>query len=590
MTMWREDLDSNTTPFRFFLFVSRPYRVQMIIALSAAALGALLSTSTSYVFKLIVNAATNFVVSGSGNDLWNAVLVYVALTVAAQISWRISGFVGMRWSTGVRATSRYALSSYITLHSHQYFSNRFAGSLLSKIANAATSIKSLTDQLMWSFTYSLVSLITSFCFIFAANHTLALIFLGWVGLVAPLNIYLARHRVPLSAAAQNSETVLGGATVDMLTNMSAVEEYASRTFELERLKSFIINRRSTGLRNWIYGEWILVLNGVLQTVFIGGLLITSTILLTAGKISPGDIALVLTVVIIAEDILRLIGQELNNFADNWGQISESLDEILISHDVVDTNVAEAFSALPALVELKNATFNYDGIVVFNNLSLVIPPGQKVGLVGRSGAGKSTLVKLILRHYDLQGGQILIGDVDIAKVSKNSLRDHIAVVPQEPMLFHRTLRENIAYGKHDATEAEIIAAATQAEAHEFIMQLPQGYDSLVGERGVKLSGGQRQRVAIARAMLKNAPLLLLDEATSALDSESEVAVQKALLNLMHNRTVIAIAHRLSTLRAMDRIIVMEQGNIIEDGTHEELLERSGLYASLWSHQAKGFLEE
>ena len=226
--------------------------------------------------------------------------------------------------------------------------------------------------------------------------------------------------------------------------------------------------------------------------------------------------------------------------------------------------------------------------VFRDFDLHIAAGQRVGLVGHSGAGKTTFVSLLLRQYDLGAGAIEIDGQNIAKVTQDSLRENIAVVPQEPLLFHRSIRENIAYGNPEASEEEIMAAAKQAQAHDFIMTLPDGYDTLVGERGVKLSGGQKQRVAIARAMLKDAPILVLDEATSALDSESEVAIQKALETLMEGKTVIAVAHRLSTLRKMDRIIVLEDGKIIEDGTHEELSQASGTYQKLWEHQAGGFL--
>lgn len=243
-----------------------------------------------------------------------------------------------------------------------------------------------------------------------------------------------------------------------------------------------------------------------------------------------------------------------------------------------------------LIKWRNVTFEYGDNKVFNEFDLNIPSGQRVGLVGPSGAGKTTFVSLLLRQHDINKGEILIDGQNIAKVTQNSLRENIAVVPQEPLLFHRSIKENIAYGKPDATDNEIMTVARLARAHEFIKDLPKGYDTLVGERGVKLSGGQKQRVAIARAMLKDAPILVLDEATSALDSESEVAIQEALHKLMRGKTVVAIAHRLSTLREMDRIIVLEGGKIVEDGSHDSLLEHGGVYSRLWKHQAGGFLKE
>jgi ABC-type multidrug transport system fused ATPase/permease subunit len=242
------------------------------------------------------------------------------------------------------------------------------------------------------------------------------------------------------------------------------------------------------------------------------------------------------------------------------------------------------------IEWQNINFEFGNNTIFSDFNLSIKPGERVGLVGHSGAGKTTFVSLLLRQHDVTGGSIEIDGQNIAEVTQDSLRSAIAVVPQEPMLFHRTIRENIAYGKYDATDEEIVAVAKKAQAHDFISILSEGYDTLVGERGVKLSGGQKQRVAIARAMLKDAPILVLDEATSALDSESEVAIQKALHTLMEGKTVVAIAHRLSTLREMDRIIVLENGQILEDGTHESLTQSGGLYQRLWEHQAGGFLVE
>lgn len=589
-SLWRINPPQTTNPLRFFMFVSRPYRVAAFGALLAVASAAALNAGSSYAYKLIVDAATNIGTTEGVTALWTGALIYIAFSFSSGIAWRISGYIGMYWGTGVRATARYTLTEYVTKHSHQYFSDRFAGSISSKITQAASSSKEMVEQILWQFTGFVVTMIASFVLMYTTNHLVAWIFIAWVAFIVPFNLYLARRRTPYSTATQKAETVLSGATVDVLTNISAVKEYVGRSFELTRLKDFILGRRNTGLSNWRYGETVLLANNILQDLFTGGMILISVYLMLQGVISPGDIALTLTLILIAEDRLTFIGQQINHFADAWGQVVESLEDIVKPHEISDEPEAELLVPVNASIEFSHVSFNYDGVKVFDDLELVIPAGQRVGLVGRSGAGKSTLMKLLLRNYTVQEGKVLIGAKDVSQVTQESLRQVTAVVPQEPLLFHRTIRENIAYGKPGAAEADVVRAAELAQAHEFIARLPQGYEALVGERGVKLSGGQRQRVAIARAILKDAPILLLDEATSSLDSESEVAVQRALLALMEGRTVIAIAHRLSTLRAMNRIIVMDQGKIVEDGTHDELIEKKGLYAELWAHQAGGFLEE
>jgi ATP-binding cassette subfamily B protein len=344
------------------------------------------------------------------------------------------------------------------------------------------------------------------------------------------------------------------------------------------------------MKNWRYGEWILFWNGVFVHIFMGAMVLFAVYLAMEGVLAPSDVTLLLATVWLLEGYFVHLSQQFNSVSEVWGQITESLRDILEPQDVTDVAGAKPLVVTNGKLAFADVTFEYDGISVFKKLSFTLPPGERVGVIGRSGAGKSTLMKIIMRHYDLAGGAILIDDTDIAGVTKDSLRSSIAVVPQEPALFHRTIAENIAYGRPDATRKEIMRAAEQAQAHDFIMALPEKYESLVGERGIKLSGGQRQRIAIARALLKDAPILLLDEATSALDSESEMLVQEALLTLMEGRTVIAIAHRLSTLRAMDRLMIFDAGKIVEDGTHEELMARGGLYAELWNHQAGGFLTE
>jgi ATP-binding cassette subfamily B protein len=588
--MWREDVPQGTSPWKLFLFATRPYRGAAIAASLLVIVGGVANVAVAYIFKTITNSAYALASGGGTATLWQATIAYVLISLFSTLCWRGSGFIGMYWSVGARATTRYTLSSYVIRHSHSYFADRFAGSISSKISQASNSTKDIVESLLWNFLPFLIAVVGSFTLAFYTSPMIAFIFLAWVLIITPINVYLVRKGVPLSVATQKAETAVTGATVDMLTNMTAVHEYAHRSFELDRLKEFILARRLTGLNNWKFREFVRLGNGILQTLFIGGMIATTTILTGKGLLSAGDIILILTIILMIEDRLTFIGSQLNNFGDAWGQVTESLTDIIRPYDITDVPNAENLSHTQGSIDFTDVSFSYGGEMVLDNLSLHIPAGQRVGLVGRSGAGKSTLIKLLLRHYTLTSGTITVDGKNISEITKDSLHRTIAIVPQEPLLFHRTIRENIAYGKVDATDEEIRHAAGLAEANDFIGQLTGGYDALVGERGVKLSGGQRQRVVIARAILKNAPILLLDEATSSLDSESEGAVQKALLALMEKRTVIAIAHRLSTLRAMDRIIVMDGGRIVEDGTHAELLEQSGIYASLWNHQAGGFLED
>lgn len=589
-TMWRDELPRRLQPFSFLVFSSKPYRFTLIGAVLCVLLGAAATSFTAFIFKMIVDAAHGASTGGDLGPLWFGAFAYIGVSLAETILWRGSGFFGMHWATGVRATARYALTSYVTKHSYAYFANRFAGSISSKITQAANSTKDIGEQMLWQFLPFFVTMTTSFMLAFITSPLIAVVFLAWVAIITPLNIYLVRWGIPRSVATQKAETALVGTTVDSMTNMNAVHEYARRGYELERLKGFITKRRTTGIENWSFREYVRLGNGILQIVFIGGMILLATYLTAQGTLTAGDIILVLTIILIVQDRLTFIGNQLNNFGDAWGQIVESLDDIAKPLEIEDAAGATALPRISGDITLKDLSFSYGGIEVFDGLNLTIPAGQRVGVVGRSGAGKSTLVKLLLRHYVPSGGAIYLDGVDAAGVTRESLRNQISVVPQEPMLFHRSIRDNIAYGNPGMSEEEIIQAAKEAQAHDFIVRLADGYESLVGERGVKLSGGQRQRVVIARAFAKDAPILILDEATSSLDSESEGAVQEALLRIMKGRTVIAIAHRLSTLRAMDRIIVMDGGKIVEDGTHEELLRHGGIYAGLWNHQAGGFLVE
>lgn len=586
--MWREEFFSGKSPLRFFLFSSRPHWKAAVFALGFALVADVLSTSVSYVFKLIANAAAALPQESAYAELLLACGAYILLLAFAKAFWRISGFFGSSWAMGAMATARHNLTAYVTLHSRAYFSNRFAGSLANKISHAARGMREFVDQILWEFLEVGVTAIASLIILFSANAQIAFIFLLWVVVVLVVNIALVRKRVPLTEYSHRLETGLNGATVDLMTNISAMQEYARRPFELRRLQNAVDKRRVAGLKSWRFGEWIRVVNSLILVIFGGAMTFTVVWFARSGIVSLGDIILVLTIIFRVEGMLQGLGSNLNKVSETWGEIQESLDEIIEPHEIADRAGAGVLTVPRGEIIFDRVTFRYSEMRVFKDLSLVIPSGQRVGLVGRSGAGKSTLMRVLLHHHDVQVGKVMIDGQDIAGVTQESLRRAIAVVPQEPLLFHRSIRENIAYGRPDASFEEIVEAAKKAQAREFIGRVPEGYDALVGERGIKLSGGERQRIAIARAILKNAPILLLDEATSSLDSESEVAIQKALHELMHGKTVIAIAHRLSTLREMDRILVMDEGAIVEDGTHAELLERKGVYAALWEHQAGGFI--
>lgn len=587
---WREDIPLDTNPFRFFVFISRAHWRVAVVSMLAVVAAGLCAAYTAYTFKLIANAALALPQEGAyQNLLWGSGL-YLASLLAAKAFWRVSGFVGARWATGSRASARHALTAYVTLHSRTYFSNRFAGSIANKIGHASNGMVDMVELLLWEFIELFVAVITSFAIAFFASPSIALIFLFWVIVVAVLNSHFAYKRKPLSARAQQLETSLTGKTVDLLSNITAMQEYARRRFEIGRLKDNIDERRLAGLRNWWYGERVLVINNILQTFFGAVMLFTAVRLAMVGSISPGDVVLVITIIFRIEGLLQTLGSNLNKVSNVWGEIEESLNEIVEPHEIPDREDATDLNVQEGKIDVNDVSFAYEETQVFQHLSIHVEAGQRVGLVGRSGSGKSTLMRLLLHHHDIQGGSITIDGADISGVKQESLRKAISIVPQEPLLFHRNVIENIGYGKSRATRKEVIEAAKLAQAHKFIERLPLGYNSVVGERGIKLSGGERQRIVIARAILKNAPVLLLDEATSALDSESEVAIQEALNKLMQGKTVIAIAHRLSTLREMDRILVMDSGKIVEDGTHDELLRKGGKYADLWTHQAGGFLQD
>ncbi len=539
--------------------------------------------------KLIDSA--NLYLSGETLDnVWFWALTLVVLGLFTTGLWRVSGFSGQKWMTAATARVYDTLFQYLTGHSTNYFQNRFAGAITNKISNAAQGVIGLLQITTWQFFPLLLGLVGDTYLLYHVHPHLAWILLGWLIVFFAVDLGLVVKLRKLAYAHAEASSKLKGKLVDSASNIDTVHHQAEELYEHRYVGDFIHKEKNAHRKSWFLFEWILIANGILLSLLSLGLFSLCIFYFEQGVITVGALAMIVSIVFNLDRNLFFLGEQLSRAMQLYGQIDEGLEELLQPHEITVPSGADALALKKGRVVLDRVNFSYGNAPVFTDLSIDIPGGQRVGLVGPSGAGKSTLVNLLLRQYDIQSGSISIDGQNISEVTLSSLRKQIALVPQSTTLFHRTIAENIRYGRLDANEQELMHAAHMAQADEFIKLLPEGYETYVGERGVKLSGGQRQRISIARALLKDSPILILDEATSALDSESEEAIQHALEKLMEGRTVIAIAHRLSTLRQMDRILVMQEGRLIEDGHHNELLEQDGLYARLWNSQVGGFLSE
>jgi ATP-binding cassette subfamily B multidrug efflux pump len=490
---------------------------------------------------------------------------------------------------------RWVTHRYMLRQSMSYFQDEFAGRIAAKLMQTSLAVREVMMKLLDVVVYVGVYFIGAVILAATSDWRLAIPFIVW--LVA-YSLLLKRYVPRLGKVSEeqaDARSMMTGRVVDSYTNIATVKlfSHSSReeSYARESMDDFLdtVHRqmRMFSLLNFgIYG-----LNMTLLIVTSG----LGIWLWTQGTMTPGAIAVAVALVMRFQGMSQWVMWEMTQLFENIGTVRDGISSISLPRVVSDKPGAKPLPRSNGDIRFDKVAFHYGKQAgVIDGLDLHIRPGEKVGLVGRSGAGKSTIVNLLLRFYDREGGKITIDGTDIATVQQHTLRENIGVVTQDTSLLHRSVRENIAYGRPDATEEEIVAAAKLAEAHDFILTLEDpkgrtGYDAHVGERGVKLSGGQRQRVAIARVLLKNAPILVLDEATSALDSEVEAAIQSQFQNLMRDKTVIAIAHRLSTIAALDRLVVIEQGKIVEQGTHAELLARDGIYAKLWHRQSGGFIE-
>ncbi len=489
---------------------------------------------------------------------------------------------------------RWRAHKHVLRQSVGWFENDFAGRIANRIMQTPPAAGEVVFQVFDAISFSLAYLIGAAILLMAADARLLLPMLIWFALYAMLVRWTVRRVGPASQAASDARSTVTGRVVDSYTNIHSVKMFAHDDQELSYAREAIEETRrtfQTEMRIFTIMDAVLVsLNGLLIVGVVGW----AIALWMQGSATVGVVAAATALTLRLNAMTGWIMWALTSFFRQLGVVAEGMETIAQPITLLDASDAKPLQLTDGRIEVRDLSHHYGRKAGgLDHINMVINPGEKIGLIGRSGAGKSTLVKLLLRFYDVESGAIVIDNQDISTVTQDSLRSHIGMVQQDSALLHRSVRDNLLYGRPDATEDEMIAAAKQAEAHEFILDLedPQGrtgYDAHVGERGVKLSGGQRQRVTLARVILKNAPILLLDEATSALDSEVEASIQDTLYGMMQGKTVIAIAHRLSTIAQMDRILVMDQGRIVEEGSHADLLAQGGLYAQFWARQSGGFM--
>lgn len=570
-------------PFAFVLRYLRRRPGSHVAILMAILAAVSCSVGTQYGVKFLVDCLSAG--PAAADNVWLAFALLMSFIAADNFLWRVAGWIASFTFVGVTGDIRRDLFRHLTGHAPSYFSDRLPGMLTSRITATSNAVFTVENMFIWNVLPQCYATIAAIALIGTVSLPMAGVMIVLAGSMLVAMFYFAAAGKPLHDDFADKAAAVDGEMVDVISNLPLVRSFCGSRHEHTRFDATVDRELAARGRSLRYLEKLRVTHAGLTVALIIGLLAWAINLWQAGGATTGDVVLVCTLGITILSATRDLAVALVDATQHVARLTEAIATLLLPHELRDDPAAGPLVGSGAAIAFNHVTFRYPGgNTVFERFSLRLQPGQRVGLVGQSGGGKSTLFVLLQRFYDLQEGTITIDGQDISRVTQESLREAISVVPQDISLFHRTIRENIRYGRPDATDDEVMRAAIAARC-DFVETLPEGFDTMVGDRGVKLSGGQRQRIAIARAFLKDAPILLLDEATAALDSESEEAIREALSRLMRGRTVIAIAHRLATLRNFDRVVVLKSGKIIEDGPPDRLMQGQGPYRDLVTQEMR-----
>lgn len=589
---------------RFLFRQIKRYKTLLIILLASIALGSLIDIIVPYFYKIFFDVLTSQAAESSRiaatplhtapdiiGKLVKILLLILGINIVQWAFWRIAQSVNNYFQPRVMANIINECFEYLHQHSYDFFNNSFSGALVKRITRLAHAFEDIADKTYWDLLPLIVKTGAILVVMFSTHPFLGALLSGWLAVFIVFNYLFSLYKLKFDIARSKADTKVTARLADTITNAVTIKLFTSLNFELAKFMEITHDWFQKVRKAWDLGHFVEAIQAFLMILIEFLMMFFAIKFWQKGLLTIGDFVLIQA--LLFDLFMRFwdLGRIIRDFYERFADAEEMIVILNTPHEVKDRPRAKKLNVVRGKIEFRNVNFSYSGeLGVIHNLNLIVKPGEKIALIGPSGGGKSTLVKLLLRFFDIQKGEILIDDQNIVNAAQQSLRSHISLVPQDPILFHRTLMENIRYGQRGARDEEVIAASKMARCREFIEAFPKKYDTLVGERGVKLSGGERQRVAVARAILKNAPILILDEATSSLDSHSEILIQEALANLMKNKTTLVIAHRLSTIMKMDRILVLQNGVIIESGAHKELLQREdGLYKKLWELQSGGYID-